>query len=249
MEEKGYYERSFILAPDDCGASARMTPLAAFRLFQAMAAEHAERIGVGGAAMAARGQFWLTVHCRVDFFHWPALAREVRAVTWPERCGEKDLRCDRSYSLYQGDRLAALGRTQWAVLGPAGRILPMGQTGFPMDFPFAELSGISDAPTRFRDDFAPEDRAGTDTVRSTDIDVGRHMNNVAYVRALLDCFPAKTLADGSIASMELHYAAPCYEGEQLTVYQKREGSLCRMAVKRPDGKHAVLAAVRFREEA
>ena len=75
------------------------------------------------------------------------------------------------------------------------------------------------------------------------------MNNVAYVRALLDCFPAKTLADGSITSMEVHYAAPCYEGERLTVYQKREGSLCRMAVKRPDGKNAVLAAVRFREEA
>ena len=34
----------------------------------------------------------------------------------------------------------------------------------------------------------------THTVRSTDIDAGHHMNNVAYVRVLLDCFPAAVLA-------------------------------------------------------
>ena len=86
------------------------------------------------------------------------------------------------------------------------------------------------------------------TVRSTDIDMGRHMNNVAYVRLLLDCFPASVLADGKIGSMEVHYAAPCLEGEELSVLCRREGSICRMAVRKPDGKTAVLAAVRFHEK-
>lgn len=63
------FEKNFTLSPDYCGASARMSPLAAFTMFQAIAAEHAERIGVGGAAMARRGAFWLTLHSRVDFFN------------------------------------------------------------------------------------------------------------------------------------------------------------------------------------
>ena len=114
---QGFFEKNFTLSPDYCGASARMSPLAAFTMFQAIAAEHAERIGVGGAAMARRGAFWLTLHSRVDFFRWPALAQEVTAATWPEHCEGRSLRCFRSYSLRQGDQLLALGRTQWAVLG------------------------------------------------------------------------------------------------------------------------------------
>ena len=31
--------------------------------------------------MARRGAFWLTLHSRVDFFRWPALAQEVTAAT------------------------------------------------------------------------------------------------------------------------------------------------------------------------
>ena len=111
-----------------------------------------------------------------------------------------------------------------------------------------EREGITEAPARFRDDLLPEELVQRHTVRSTDIDMGHHMNNVAYVRLLLDCFPASVLAGGEIASMEIHYAAPCLEGEELSVLCRREGGICRMAVRKPDGKTAVLAAVRFHEK-
>ena len=65
----------------------------------------------------------------------------------------------------------------------------------------------------------------TYTVRPTDIDFGQHMNNVAYIRVLLDCFSAAQIASGKIASIEAHYAAPCLEGETLSVYRKPEGEI------------------------
>lgn len=149
----------------------------------------------------------------------------MTAATWPEHCEGRSLRCFRSYSLRQGDQLLALGRTQWAVLGEKGRLIPFAQSGFPEDFPFVEREGITEAPARFRDDLLPEELVQRHTVRSTDIDMGRHMNNVAYVRLLLDCFPASVLAGGEIASMEIHYASPCFEGEELSVLCRREGSI------------------------
>ena len=85
----------------------------------------------------------------------------------------------------------------------------------------------------------------TYTVRPTDIDFGQHMNNVAYIRVLLDCFSAAQIASGKIASIEAHYAAPCLEGETLSVYRKPEGETVRIAIKKESGKPAVLAAVRF----
>ena len=242
---EGHFEKEFVLTPDYCDARAGLSPYGAFTIFQAVATEHAESIGVGGAAMAKRGEFWLTVHTRVDFLRRAGLMDELTAATWPEPCDGKAIRCYRSYSLRRGDALLALGRTQWAVLGPEKKLMQFAQTGFPADFPFSDRTGITDHPTRFADDLTQAELVRGYTVRSTDIDFGRHMNNVAYVRVLLDCFSAAQIASGKIASIEAHYAAPCLEGETLSVYRKSEGETVRIAIKKESGKPAVLAAVRF----
>lgn len=85
-------------------------------------------------------------------------------------------------------------------------------------------------------------------MRSTDIDLGHHMNNVAYVRLLLDCFSAKELASGNIQSVELHYSTPCFEDEALTVYKKSlDDGTCRIGIVKPDGKTASQACVTFKK--
>ena len=55
--QTGYFEKQIVLTPDLCGSAAALSPLAAFTIFQGVASEHAEKIGVGGAAMAKRGKF------------------------------------------------------------------------------------------------------------------------------------------------------------------------------------------------
>lgn len=49
-------------------------------------------------------------------------------------------------------------------------------------------------------------------------------------------------------SVEVHYAAPCLEGETLQVFRRQEGDTVRLAVKKAQGRAAALAAVRFRTE-
>ena len=105
----GYFEKEFVLTPDYCDARAGLSPYGAFTIFQAIATEHAERIGVGGAAMAKRGEFWLTVHSRVDFVGRAHLMQTLNAKTWPEPCDETSIRCFRSYSLNCGDTPVAPG--------------------------------------------------------------------------------------------------------------------------------------------
>ena len=100
--QTGFFEKQIVLTPDLCGSAAALSPLAAFTIFQGVASEHAEKIGVGGAAMAKRGEFWLTVHSRVDFYGPAYLMDELTARTWPERCEGRDIRCFRSYRLTKG---------------------------------------------------------------------------------------------------------------------------------------------------
>lgn len=64
--EQGIWTREFLISPELCGMDGRLGVLGGLTLFQALAAEHAEQIGVGFAAMARRREFWLTVHCRIE---------------------------------------------------------------------------------------------------------------------------------------------------------------------------------------
>lgn len=237
------FEKEYIISPDYCDAAAAMSPLAAFTIFQAMAAEHAEQIGVGGMAMAKRGEFWLTVHTRIDFFSRARLMDTVTAATWPEQCANEAYRCFRSYSLKRGEKLIALGRTQWAILGSGGNLMHFGDSGFPKDFEYSPMQGITDAPERFADDFGDEDFAFEYTVRSTDIDFGQHMNNVCYARLALNCLSAKEIASGKIKSAEIHFSAPSLEGERLRTYKKADGDAVYICIKKPDGKTSALGKI------
>ena len=142
----------------------------------------------------------------------------------------------------------ARGKTEWAILGPEQKIIRFGDSGFPKDYPFPAETAIPEKLQRFHEKFEDADLFSHYAVRSTDIDLGHHMNNVAYVRLLLDCFSAKELASGNIQSVELHYSTPCFEGEALTVYKKSlDDGTCRIGIVKPDGKTASQACVTFKK--
>ena len=115
-------------------------------------------------------------------------------------------------------------------------------SGFPQDFPFPAMAAIEQKPRRFVDDFTEPGEAYP--VRATDIDVGRHVNNLAYVRATLGCCTAEELT--RVQTFEIHYASPCLEGETLRLSRCDDGAETRLAVKKENGKAAALAALTFR---
>ncbi|MDO4842530.1 MAG: thioesterase, partial [Phoenicibacter congonensis] len=87
------------------------------------------------------------------------------------------------------------------------------------------------------------DEVYTFTVRTSSIDIGRHMNNVAYVRAFLDCFTADEAAQLPIGTMEVRYITACMEGEELRMCKKAIDGGWLLGARRSDGKYAAVASV------
>lgn len=87
--EHGIWTREFLISPELCGMDGRLGVLGGLTLFQALAAEHAEQIGVGFAAMARRREFWLTVHCRIELRKPLALMDSVTGETWRRRAARR----------------------------------------------------------------------------------------------------------------------------------------------------------------
>ena len=216
------YEQSRFLGPSVCDASGHLSHPGAFGLFQDMAAAHAELLGVGFEDMAAKRLFWLTVKTKIVFLKRPKIDETVLLRTWPEKPGS--IRCHRSYELWKDGELYLRGRTEWAVVDTETRALvPPGslfQEG--LDYPpSACAEAFARIPPR-TEDFTP---CGELRVRSTDIDVGGHMNNAAYLQAVFGALSSAELAARPIRTVDAIFRASCFEGETLAV-QRRELDGC-----------------------
>ena len=233
------FERDFLIPPSACDFSGRLSYPGAFSVFMDLATEHAERLGVGLRAMREKDRFWLTVKTKILYYARPAISESVRLLTWPEKPGP--LRFNRSYELRRGEELLIAGRTEWAVMNTAAGTLAPSADIMPADMVYERGSALGEGYARITPRFEAEPFA-VYRVRSTDIDLGGHMNNAAYPRALFGALPSQEIAARDIRSIDLIFRAPCYEGEALEIRKREDGGVLDLCMSR-DGEVRLLARI------
>ena len=216
---KGYHSRELTILPSLCDSSGRLGIPDTFALFMDIATEHAEALNVGMNALMDRGLFWLTVRTRIRFGKRPRMTQTVLARTWPEP--PERSRCNRDYTLTDTDGNTLIeGRTEWMVMNmKTGRLHPVDGL-FPRELPIEEARVLQSPFMHMTDDFNDAEVCGEYTVRSTDIDLGGHMNNAAYIRAVAGMFRSDEWQKMDIREMEAAFRAPCYEGDRLELRRR-----------------------------
>ena len=212
-----------------------------FRLFMDLANMHAEKLGVDQLTLMNRSLFWLTVKTRIRFYRRPGMSCRVEGQTWPVR--PLSLRTDRCYRLLDDEGPLAEGRTEWAIMDLSkGRLANLADL-FPTELEFNEESfPIEDFPRIMPADDTYELK-GTYKVTSSDIDMGQHMNNAAYVRALLGMFSVQELRDMDIKEITVVFKTSAHEGDVLSMPLKRTGNTIDTGLYFRDGKPALLARI------
>lgn len=236
-------EKNIMVTVSMCGSDGRMSLQELFARFMDMAGEHGEEIRLGFRVMSDRGLFWLTVKTKIRIFRLPDISSRVTLRSWPgvpER-----VRCLRYYTMSAGDELLAEGKTEWAVLETAtGKIHPL-EGIYPEELQIRPETVCEGAFTRINPDFSGAELLGTYTVRSTDIDVGQHMNNAAYVRAMMSLFNTEEQKSLQVREAEALFRSPSFEGQELTfrrrIAEDGHSELCAVL---PDGKPSFMAVLR-----
>lgn len=232
------FERETLIPPSACDFDGRLSYAGAFALFMDLATEHAQRLGVGLAVMREKKRFWLTVKTKIVFHERPAISEAVRLLTWPEKPGP--LRFNRSYELRRGEELLLSGRTEWAVMNTETGALAPSADIMPEGLAYGRGPAVSEGYARVPDRFSEAEDFAAYTVRSIDIDLGGHMNNAAYPRALFGAFSTEELKEREIRSVDLIFRAPCFEGDQLRFYKKEGEGVLDLRMAR--GEETVLLA-------
>lgn len=235
---KCIYERPLTILPSMCDSAGKLGVPNAFALFMDAATEHADLLGIGMKDLAPRGLFWLTVRVKARFIRRPGLMETVKIVTWPE--APERSRCNRDYVIEAGGQALVEGRTEWMVMNmKTGRLQPTDAV-FPQDLDIVEKTVLPEPFMRLNEDFSDAEAFGAYVVRSTDIDLGGHMNNAAYIRALAGAFSTAEWQALDVHGLEASYRAPCFEGDALELRRRQTPDGLEAAFLR-GGKAAFLA--------
>ena len=233
------FEKETVIPLSLCDSRGRLSVHSVFGIFMDLAAEHAELIGLGADSMAERNMFWLTVRTKIRITKLPKMMTPVIGCTWPESPGR--VRCNRHYTLRCAEQICAEGVTEWAIIDTNNGKLCKASDIYIDGTVFSDKKADVEPFERIPDDFSAADDVGTHRISSSDIDLGRHMNNSAYVRALLGAVSCNELETLNITDAEVVFRHPCYEGDVLSIRRRSFDGGFDMAMLLPDGTAAVVA--------
>ncbi len=238
----GIYRKEWKVTASSCDYEGKLSLWDVFALFQDMAAEHAGILGIGLYDLAEKDMFWLTLRTKVRFFRKADMYEDVAAVTWPEVPDRA--RCLRDYALTSGDELLADGKTEWAIMNrKTGKLVKPAEI-YPEEMEILNEFAFTDKLEKLDNRFEGETFAEY-VIKSTDMDVGGHMNNIAYIRAFAGLLPVDEWKRMRVKEMEVAYKEQCFEGEILTFKKKEEEGRITVQAFNESGKAAFQVIVVF----
>lgn len=213
-------EKQMIVSASLCDSTSRLSLPSVFSVFMDLAGEHGPEIDLGMKSLMAKGLFWLTVKTKIRVYNLPEMLSTVTAVTWPEIPGK--IRCNRYYQILDGDTVLVEGKTEWAIMEIAtGKIIRPSNI-YPENLVHLDKKILEEPFVRIDENFDDGVFLDTYKVRSTDIDLGKHLNNAIYPRIFLGAFSLEELSNLNITDAEINFRSPCFEGDLLTI-KKRIG--------------------------
>ena len=203
----------------ECDFRREIKPSAILGLFQEIAGEHSERMGLGFAALRAQGWFWVLSKMYVEIARRPKVGERLIVTTWPQSPNKAIF--ERSFTLAdEGGAAAVRATSRWCVLCiDNGRIVPASM------LPSPDLSYREEPAVRFEDwrILSLEERgepAYEVRIGNADYDFNYHVNNIKYADYVFNCFSVCELEDRRLKSFQLNYVKQTHEGDRLALFRR-----------------------------
>lgn len=183
-------------------------------LLQLTAAEHAERGGVGFAALADYDQSWIMTRMRIEIDKLPVWSNQVAIRTWVEEL--KGVKSIRNFELsYQGEKYIGVS-SLWAIFNMKTRR----PDGLKIDTSHVErypdLHATTTANRKLTADFQVMETYEY-TVQFSDLDIVRHVNNVKYLEWCLNYVDPAIILDHKIKAIDLNFIKELGLGDVVTI--------------------------------
>lgn len=205
----------FHLTTGDLDEFDNIRPYAILDLFQEMAGNHAEEIGVGYEDMLKLGYNWVITKNKYIINKYPFPSEVVKVCTWPIAPGRADF--DRAYEIQnQKGEVLIEGKSKWCVIDNkthkiirSDKIIFMGNyINKECNIEFERGMLLNQKDLEFRFDYL---------VRPSMLDHYHHMNNAKYAEIVLDALELTN--EQKIKELQINNFNEVKCGEIIKVYK------------------------------
>ena len=219
MTDLSIYNQEFTIGSfdSDWHGNAKLTSICNY--LQEIAGNHVDKIGQGINDLSQNNHAWVLSRMKIKIMRPAKWKETIRIETFPT--GIKGLFGARDFRIYdQSNKIIALASSYWLVVDlishrpirPHEIVKQMPLGDYPEVFE-SELEKLT--PLSERAELIEEIK-----VHYSDIDINRHVNNVKYLKWLIDAFPSETLTEKTISELEINFLHELKLGEQIQIFQE-----------------------------
>lgn len=190
-------------------------------LLQETAGNHAHKYGFGYHQMIEDGHIWVLTRLKLEINNLPEWNEELTIYTWivnrEKFFSRRDFRIENQkgeilINAASGWMLLDLNTKRPKLVEDLKMSIPILDQLFAIDTEFEKIETIDE----------PELNRQKYTVRYSDLDINKHINNAQYIRILLDALPFETINTKLIKSFEINYLSEATIGDEFKIITGRK---------------------------
>lgn len=221
--EKAYHVKSY-----EVDINARLMPSSVCNYFQEIAWEHAEILKIGYNALQSISRFWVLSRLQIKFYQYPQWTDEVKLITWPK--GIDGMFALRDYLMLsdKGEKMIAAA-SSWLILDTEKHRPQRIDSPDHPEFKINATDAYIHAPLKLgkSDNYS---LTYQNTVKYSDIDVNKHVNNVKYIQWALDSISGDLVNGELIDEMVVNFMAEASLGNEVQINVNKEDKLIHVGM-------------------
>lgn len=190
------------------------------KFFQITTFNHSRVMGLDHNSMIKNSNaFWVITKMKLQLNGEVKEQDKISVTTWTHELGA--VRTLRDCVIKTKNSTKVKATSEWCCLDMETRKLrKMNSICYP-ELEMEKTNNLNTIFTNMREQVDEKDYVYSRTVRSTDIDLNNHTNNLKYNFMALDAFSVEELKNIILKEYEIYFVNESYEGDKIDVYKKR----------------------------
>lgn len=217
---KNWHTEKLIIDDTNVDFSMTVPTIELMRLFEIATFKHSNKIGLDHVTMETQSNaFWVVTKMKVIRCSPIQTGDKISVTTWTRELGTA--RALRDCVIKKGSSVKAKFLAEWCCLDcDTRRLRRMNSIKYP-ELEMEKTKYIKTDFSNMREMVDSSNFVYTREIRSTDIDVNNHTNNLKYNNMAMDAFSVEELKSFAIKEYEIYFVNESHEGDKIDVFKKK----------------------------
>lgn len=219
------YQEWFKIRSHEVDPDKNVTPINILKLMQEASMTNAKELRVSVWELEKENLAWVLIRKSLHVQSYPLLGQKVKVVTYPSSFDR--FLAYRDYKMYaeNGDLLAYASST-WTLMNTITRRMAKISAEL-MELKVSAEEKILEPPKSKIPPILDLQYAEKIKIKKYDIDWNGHVNNIQYVKYILENIPQRFIEGSTLKAINFQIKAECYLGEEIvSEYQKSDNAIC-----------------------